>query len=970
MRLLTTTALLLFTSLAGATEIRTFADAKWEGPLASAIDPQTGQRVLEYAEVTPQGKALFFTEFDNPGLDRFDALEFPWKLANADANITVTLEGYPEGKLRRYYLRKRPNPVGRWQRAVLNLRSDDDGMHFAPDQPLPPGKLRLKVEVSLHDLVGLADPRLVFRMGEARLIRYPVRVASDYTRVTTFHENGRVGQLYPVTVSNQTDQPQTVHLQAEAATLKEFSLTLPPQPLKLPPNGSVTVEARLSIPETKAAELPPLYRESTSLFAWCESAPEIVVPWAESYFLNQLIGATPPPERKAPWFATPEERERALEKVATEPKAKELVERMEKLTARSMEWKEVPLPPLRHGYSGAYVCREHSSKLDYRKSGEHWCVQGKHLVTGDDAVDRGGDYDEHARLTKLALTLARLGWLTERKDYSRKAAEILLAYARVYPSFDQRHQGSTGFYSRISFAILGESWWFDPLPHALDLIRGSGVLTPEEDRQIIDHLILPAITDICRHRVNANMQAEFNHSVGVGALVARHWPLAAEALSGEFGILEQWKNDFDTDGMTQERELPYHFAAIKPFAQMAQAYEAAGIPTFNLRFKQLFDAPIATTANQIVPGYNSLYETALALWQDPAHARQVQVARTQRWGWEALLSPVTPKEEIATASIGNSTLPAGGYTTLRAPLKGSDEPLAVLINYGSPAWRDGAALLDPLILWRGLPLSQRVLRIGYGYEGSGFSHTPAAGNSLLVDGKGGSMLRATEEALLDPPYAAGRWTSPLQRPHFPGVRWSRSVALCGDSVVVLDQMESDTPRRFDLISYLPEAVRTADEASWSDYPQLKDEGAGYSQLRQPRITSDHPTRWVYQPGPKGKGMSASLQALGPAEATILAESQAEWHPRIVPVIIRRQTATTGWSALLYTGAPGDDVPKVGFRQLGVTHAGREIPPCEALAVEVKHPDGRYLILTAPHALDYEVEGQVLKGPLAVTRLSD
>lgn len=35
-----------------------------------------------------------------------------------------------------------------------------------------------------------------------------------------------------------------------------------------------------------------------------------------------------------------------------------------------------------------------------------------------------------------------------------------------------------GYRARIANTVLAESWWFDPVPWALDLVRGAGVITP------------------------------------------------------------------------------------------------------------------------------------------------------------------------------------------------------------------------------------------------------------------------------------------------------------------------------------------------------------------------------------------------------------------------------------------------------------------------------------------------------------
>lgn len=938
----------------------------WQGeaPIHQIVDAATGKVCLEYSEHSPQKAAVFFVDFENPGLDQYDALEFSWKLESADADVSVSIEGYPAGSLRRYYLRKRPNPHGHWQYVFLNLRHDDDGEIFQPDQVPPEGKLRLKFVVSLRDLEGLPDPKVVFRFSPPRLVRYPVSLQGNYGEVENFRESGEVGQRYWLTLKNQTDTAQKVQLLADTKKLRHFRLKFDDKELELAPGESRRVCAAISVSEKIAQTLPPLYAESAPLFVRTEKSPGEIAPWFDSYFFNLISGVIPPEEKPAPWFTTEQERLVALKKIEAQPKAKALFLAMQK-TADVWLKKDVQIPKLFHGYSGNYVCKVHASPLEYRGEGSHWCVKGKHLLQGDELVDRAGDYQQHAALTQDALTLARIGWLTQDTRYSRKAADILLAYAKIYRNLPFYKAGSTGFHARVAHAVLGECWWFDPVPHTLDLIRGSGVLKEGEDNLIVQGLILPAVLGISSHRISANQQAEVNHAAGMGALLAKNWPLAAAALDGEMGIRFQWKDDFDVDGISSEREMPYHFAAIKPFVEMAEAYEALGVKVFDANFKRLFDAPIAYADDQLVKGYASLYEAALKFWNTPEFARQVAYARGGNWGWGTLVSPIETIDAVK-GDIGNSVLPAGGYTTLRQKL--SDGALTtVRMNFGSPAWRGGACLLDPQITWKGIPLNERTLRIGYGYEGSGFSYTPAAGNGLLVDGKGASMLRMDQEAIFDRPFPAARWASSPQRPVFPGASWARSVALCGNTVVLLDQFQSETPRRFDLITYLPGAIAesSAKQLSWSEYPELLQEGDGYSFYRNPKVNKGNIEKISYQLETKQAGVTGEMILLGSPNRLLTAESQAGWHPKWVPVFIRRFEGKSGWAVTAYSGREVSSPSEIIIRSLAVSRNGQPVRPEEALAVEVNTAEGRYLIMTASSDDEFFVGDKKLTGPVGL-----
>jgi len=207
--------------------------------------------------------------------------------------------------VRRYYLRKRPNPPGQWQKVFLDLRLDDDSAWQRPTGkaallPSERQRVRLKFIVTLRDLTGQADPRLALRLAELRFVRYPVRLTGGMGDVVPLAEPGRVGQSYALTVRNQTDSPQRVHLEADTGGLNAFRIDLPSEPLELTPGESRQFRAAISTSPEQAKELPPLASESASLFAWCEAAPDLVTTWYEGYLVKRLTGAVPPAERPAP----------------------------------------------------------------------------------------------------------------------------------------------------------------------------------------------------------------------------------------------------------------------------------------------------------------------------------------------------------------------------------------------------------------------------------------------------------------------------------------------------------------------------------------------------------------------------------------------------------------------------------------------------------------------------------------------
>jgi hypothetical protein len=313
-------------------------------------------------------------------------------------------------------------------------------------------------------------------------------------------------------------------------------------------------------------------------------------------------------------------------------------------------------------------------------------------------------------------------------------------------------------------------------------------------------------------------------------------------------------------------------------------------------------------------------------------------------------------------------LEASGYTVLRSDATG--ELVAVTMNWASPSKRNGRAVFDTLALWRGKPLTLQTGRIGYGYKQSHFSYAPIACNTVVVDGENHSMLRAEQVAMLEGDLPAARWLSPVQRPLYDGVEWARTAAVAGNTVVIIDQLRSDQPRRFDWVTYPGGKVTGTtiggEPADWSDFAALHDQGVGYGELKDPRTaTVSHavPATVRYD---LGDGATGRLNLLGSTDKLIRAIGWATWHPKQTPLVMQRtEDATEAWFVGAYTGIAGGDESPAAARRIEVTADGESVPAAEALAVEIADATGTYIVLSSSEDRAYRAAGRTLRGPLAV-----
>ena len=201
---------------AAAGELEWPPEFTWQAPgggeVREVVDLTTGEPTLSFVESLEASGTTFYADFDAVDLSVYDLLTFSWRSLGDPVLARVTIEGYPEGGVRNYYLNKRPNPHGDWQRVWLELDLDDDGSVLPPPKELPADKLRLRFHLQ-QDPVKRAspEPRVAFRVKDLAFQSRPVEVTGNYGAVETIREDGRVGQRYPLELQ-KTGRPLDARL--------------------------------------------------------------------------------------------------------------------------------------------------------------------------------------------------------------------------------------------------------------------------------------------------------------------------------------------------------------------------------------------------------------------------------------------------------------------------------------------------------------------------------------------------------------------------------------------------------------------------------------------------------------------------------------------------------------------------------------------------------------------------------------
>lgn len=939
----------------------------WEGTgtFRQVVDKDSGRRALE-CDLSFDGTAAdFWVDLDRVAADRYDLLQFDWRALGDAVLLRVSLENFPEkGSLRNYYLNKNPGAPGQWQNVWLDLGLDDDHPFLKVQDGIPDGAMRLRFHLELNPVAPhSAHPRVRLRLGDVVLRRRPLTITGDLRSIRAVDEKHLVGQEYTLVVRNRTDAPQQVVVSLDDAGLQDFRAEVPDSRFELAAGQSREIKARMLIDRDRAARRAPLDYEAADVFVGVAGHPDTAVPWMQGYMRNRLNGAVPLPPRPAPLLLS--DADGAAGRARLEGKGPSVATPHQLKEADGLLDYPVEPSDIIHGQPNCYMCPEHNAPLRCEGPGKHRCDKGREHVDMSKLGDcqyRACGYYEHMRLAENAFKLARAGWDSGDRKYLKKAGDILLAYARKYPTFPVRDASATGFSSRLSDTVLAESWWYGHLPRVYDLVRAAGIWSDQDAALVARNLILEGAVVLRSHRSVANQQAEYVRGVGVGALAIGDAALAAEALDGEYGMRAQWANDFDADGWTLERDLGYQMAALGPFLDFAKALSAAGVPAFDSRFKKLIDAPVQRSPT-LTNAWGDLYAEAFARYHDPLYLRSMAAARR-----EPLPAP--------PGGFPNSVQAAGGFTMLRSGTSDADLVTAS-INWGESVYRGGRVLFSPTVQWRGHALNAQVMRIAYGSRFSPFSYKATAGNTLVIDGEMQSMARAEQRALLGGACPAGRWTAPATRPQYPGVEWSRSLAICGDGVVVLDQVVSTRPVRVERFTFLPvdsSESRAAGgaECGWAADGDFVRAGGNYQYFTGVERPAAAPERVSF---PLAKDRVAVVQFRGPEQARVYRmHAPITWNVHDTQVVaLQCADAKRAWFAEALSGvdtAAGGTPEAVRLERVEVQRDGKPLPPEEALAVRVRNGSGEYLVLTSAFAGPHSVDGRDLTGPLAAERIGD
>ena len=905
----------------------------WQGAdVRRVVDEETGEVCLEWFQ-DPATKATAKLVLKGIDPERYDAVRLQWKHLGGGAGISVAV-----GQ-RNWYLFKdkyRPNV---WRDAWLDLRLDDDrgGPHLNEQG-------ELVVQLRFYNLPQNRSDEQSWRRVRVRglrLVRFPVRLTCDPKRVEHHQDAKGLHTIFPMRLVNATARPQPVRLFLDPSPLRHFAAAFETTRLTAPPRGEATVRLTFSISAEAAATHDPLYIEEAPVYAVVEGDAQSLTTWYRAYVQWKPGGVVPPRRTRHPLLVPEGMREKVLERAKHHAWAKKALDKLCDAT-KALD-RPLHVPELRHGYSGHNICPKCQKPLqfDMVRCRRHYCPHGKHHVEGAEHLDRAAALAVHTRNSNDCRTLGWAYYFTRDERYAKKAAELLLAYAARYPTWDYRNAAAVGYWSRVAHAVLGECWWIHGFVDGYDLVAASPSLTDAQRETIRRDFFALAAESIQSHRISKNQQCEVNWAAGGAAVNARCWYLAALRFTGAYGLRDQIELAFSEEGFSRENEFPYHYAALLPIVEQGVAYDALGARFFTPAVKRLFDAPLAFSIDQRL-GWTRVYEVAYAHYRDPAYLRQLATARP---GLTRLLHGVVPlPQQAAGGELTNSSLALAGKSVLR---KGTVDALrAAQISWGASTWRGGKDFLNVLAHFRGVALNRSVSRIGYGYSIKGLSYDTLAGNLPQVDGLTQTGVRPRQVTIVHGDVPAAKYVAPVTAAMYPGVRLSRVVAIAGDTFAVLDRLASAEAHRYSF-SFYPAADKLAftGTGEFKPYPAFAGDGRAYSCVQSPtRARGVRRFAVDYAPAKKKRRLVARAHFVLDGEGEVVqGRTHTGWHPFLTPLVVARRKAKTA-ACVLVVEAGDKELPVTKLEVLPVEVNGKAVPAHDGLAVAVATKGGSYLVI--------------------------
>lgn len=726
-----------------------------------------------------------------------------------------------------------------------------------------------------------------------------------------------------------------------------------PRRLELSAGEEVQLEVKLRVPElSKVAKLRPL-----------SAAIELTEAKTGREISREVISLTPP-LGQLPHPLLLIRRDEVEQVLAAAQKVPRLRKSLEGLLAAADGWlkRELDFPDRGSQWWHWYTCKKCGARL-------RTASPTKHVCPSCGAVYSGWPYDDvvlarqHGALANGARDLGLAYILTGKREYARRAADILLGYAQRYEKYPLHNvRGEPKGGGHVGPQTLDEATWLIPIVQAFDAVQDT--LSEDERRQIVDHLLMPAARTTWSPSMSVhNISCWRNSAYGLVGLALDNEEMVEAAYAGRVGFLTQLRQGVIPPGFWYEGSWGYHFYTMHALLPFVEAGLRAGLDVLLDEYRAMYEAPLEFVAPDMrLPAFNDsgysglnsmLYAIAYRHWREPRFAWAASLRPPT--GWQAL---IWGAREIGAgnASFVSRLYPEAGYAVFRTQGWGERAgavipPNYLALDFGPHGGGHGHPDKLNFAWWAyGRLMAPDAGSIAYGNPmHGGYYKQTLAHNTVIIDGK--SQRPCTGKCLF---YAADGdmgIVGASADEAYPGVELRRIVAVSGQRVIDITIARADRQRRMEWVYHnLGELVGDIDWEPMEAAP----EGQGYSwckNWRRWRPDGPFTVRW------EAENRSGVVLYHLPEEGEVLLTALGPDQPptNLVPLVIEqvhKQQAV--WVNVLqaYSG----ERPKLTAQVLPAEASGK---PMQAFAVEATDGTLRDVLLV------HLGGGEVRAGPYRV-----
>jgi len=794
----------------------------------------------------------------------------------------------------------------------------------------------------------LPDTRLV--LDDVKLVRDVLRVQSLGKQTNA--EGREI--VYRLQITSRSDEPLRVGLRLGEPRPSLFSLELD-KPIIGPIASQQSAEARVIFRLQPHEKAEPLSWQSALVEIAALNQP------AEEPIVMELSAAVPLPLRPHPrLFLSAEEIQQAKERAAKFPWAKAALEGVLAAGEKALALDLAQIPNKGGQWPHYYVCPACGYGLKTLDATHHECPHCKKVYSGwpyDDVVVSS----THSRFTHAIRDLGLAYAFSGDIKYAEKARQILLAYAKKYPTYalHDANNKETRSAGRMYAQTLDEAVSIIPVAWGYDLIYNAPCFSEAEREEIENNYLREACRVIQRNDAGiSNWQSWHNAGVAAVGFCLGDTELMAWAINGKSGLRFQLAQSVLPDGFWYEGAISYHFYALDALRWTVEAAYHAGLDFYsNAAYRSLFEAPVLFTfPNGTFPSINDssggslgsqhrLYELAYRRWGEPAFAWAAQAGKRRSleaflWGADELSSAEAP-------ILASKDFSGVGAAVLRV---GTGEQAAYAhLDYGPHGGGHGhpdKLVLTVFALGQEIAPDPGCLAYAAPMHASWYRQT-VAHNALVVDQKSQQPTSGHLELFADWGEAALAWASCDTA--YPDVTLQRIVLLTASYLVDMHTASSSQPHHYDYVWHnIGQMTPGMATRPWTE-PLGADNG--YPHITE--LTTASGEKDWHVDFQTEKGLVRLWQAGAPGTQLFFGMGMTGRPPQPCPLVLaRRQGKEAAFVSVVAWGQPAPDISAIQLLPVTMTEAANGA----AYAVRINKGGKEEIFLVGPPGLEKAAGG--------------